>query len=83
MSQSAVLMHVEIMLDDDDRVAGDSTKPCKHVAAVCECRRSAGPWSARRECTTFSRFRGGTSSRANLMRWASPPLSVGDGWPEL
>ena len=76
------LDHVEVVLDDDDRVAlrGEAVQ---HLQQLAGRRRSAGRWSARRGCRASCPCPCLTSSRASLIRWASPPESVGEGWPSL
>ena len=75
------LDHFQIVLDDQHRVAGvgkivehfqqqlDVGKVQPGGRLVQQVERSAGALL--------------TSSRASLMRWASPPESVGEGWPSF
>ena len=79
MTQSAHLIDVEVVLDDDDRVAGVDERcstPSKR-ADVLEVQ-------ARRRLVEHveraARLRL-PSSRESFTRCASPPLSVGAGWP--
>ena len=82
ISQSAVLM-TSRLCSMTTTVLPASTKPCSTCKQLAGCRRSAGPSSAHRECTACVPVARRHSSRASLMRCASPPESVGDGWPSL
>ena len=56
ISWSADLDHVEVVLDHDDRVA--RRRPAGRAPrAGAGCRRSAGPWWARRGCRSCGRWR--------------------------
>ncbi len=81
MIQSAVFDHVQIVLDDQHRVAGvdEVVQHLEQQLDVGEVQpgRRLVEQIERRPVLFF------TSSRASLMRCASPPESVGDGWPSL
>ena len=81
MIQSAVLIDVQVVLDHQHRVAG-----VDEVVQHLEQQLDVGEVQAGRRLVEQVQRRPVlffTSSRASLIRCASPPESVGDGWPSL
>ena len=81
MIQSAVLI-TSRLCSTTSTVLPASTKSCSTFSSSlmsAKCRPVVG--SSSRYSVWPVLFL--TSSRASLMRWASPPESVGDGWPSF